>query len=52
MKALQSICGLLFMAAFAYCGWRCLLLGVALREKLIGKPESLISIFNNRKKSR
>ncbi|MFZ0981093.1 MAG: hypothetical protein WAN23_16945 [Candidatus Acidiferrales bacterium] len=53
MKTLEIIGGfLLVILGGGYCGWRALLLGAALREKVHGKPEPPISIFNNEKPSK
>jgi hypothetical protein len=46
MKILETIGAILLMLGTAYCGWRALLLGAAIREKLHGKPEPPISIFH------
>jgi hypothetical protein len=53
MKTLETIGGYLLVLGAAYCGWRALLLGAAWRaawrEKVLGKPEPPINIFNDKK---
>jgi hypothetical protein len=52
MKTIEMIGGFLLILGGAYCGWRALLLGAALRENVHGKPEPPISIFDNKKPSK
>ncbi len=48
MRILETLGGILLMLGAAYCGWRALLFGAAIREKVHGKPEPPISIFNGK----
>jgi hypothetical protein len=56
MRILEAIGGFLLVVGVAYCGWRGLLLCAAWRdawrEKVLGKPEPPISIFNRKKNSK
>jgi hypothetical protein len=52
MSTLKLIGGYLLLLGAVYCGWRVLLLGAAWRntwrQKVLGKPEPPISIFNDK----
>jgi hypothetical protein len=48
MRILETIGGFLLVLGAAYCGWRARLLGAASRQRVHGKPEPPISIFNSK----
>jgi hypothetical protein len=48
MTILEIIGGILLMSGAVYCGWRALLFGAAIREKVHDKPEPPTSIFNGK----
>jgi hypothetical protein len=48
IRILETIGGILLVLGAAYCGWRALLFGASIREKVHGKPEPPISIFNDK----
>jgi hypothetical protein len=56
MGILETIGAFLLVLGIAYCGWRLMLLAAswraAFRERVLGKPEPPISIFNSKKPSK
>jgi hypothetical protein len=49
-QVIEAAFGFLLLAGMAYLGWRWLLLGHALRRKVMGEPEAPITIFTFKKK--
>ena len=52
MKILEATAGILLFIGAAYCGWRWLLFGGWLREKVHGEPEPPITLFTYKGKKK
>jgi hypothetical protein len=48
MRTLQTVGAVLVLLAAAYVGWRALLFGAWLRQKVHGEPEPSISLFKGK----
>jgi hypothetical protein len=51
-KTLETIGGMLLLVVAAYCGWRLLILGARLREKVRGEPEPPPNLFDSKRNSK
>jgi hypothetical protein len=52
VKIVEDVAAVIGVVFVAYCGWRLLVIGHDLGEKLRGKREELVSIFKNSEKSK
>jgi hypothetical protein len=52
MSVLEIIGVAVLFAGAAYCGWRALLLGAVIRQKMQGKPKPPITILGPNPKSK